>query len=608
VNFMNIPFQTRIKLIRFRSWLLSLLSLERKSQFIFRDGSKFSCFLLVAGLLLSGCGSVQVGVEQTPRPATAVSSEVTTSPVPTMEDEVSTPVKDGTDGPGPDLFWVSYAAGVGGGDKVIQVDDGVVLYSESPVQFALFFDYSPKSGQIVYGSEFWHAAQGSNVSVSDLWVFDYATGEESLLLADNVGRALFSPSLDSRDGSVQIAAVEYNLETGGFDLGIVGENGDFDVLATCASPSFSWSPDGSQIAYEARDYSENHSGPDECEGVYVASLPDRTVTKIADQPPSTGGWHGGQPIWAEGRETLLIPFSYPDSVFAAVPLDGSGLQKVDLSASITEEYLPQPLFSLWSQEYRSVIGQTEGMMDPFGVWVYQFSDDMRTIDDAYRIQIDGREPDLILVGWWEPGQSVLLRDITNLSELNPLGRAIVWSLEERTWREVPTNIPQVEVDLYDDSARTGIEQIDQAIDVVLNGDETDRLALLMMITAGCVEDEFGVGPPLCPAGTPAGTKLEVFPYRLYRETEFATGDELPDLVSFDPGGLYAVRPIKDGFQETWWPLGAYDLFFASGDHTNTIEVILDESGSIVRLEFSELTPVELLYGYSGEFILAPMEQ
>lgn len=605
---MSICFKFRIKWIRFKSWLSTLLSIERERPFVDRDINRFGGFLIVAVLLLSGCGSFQVGVEQTPEPATAVSSERTASPEPTVEDEGSEPVSDGFNGPGPDLFWVAYAAGVGGGDEVIQVDDGVVLYSESPVQFALFFDYSPETGQIVYGSEFWHAAQGSNVSVSDLWVFDYATGEESLLLSDNVGRVLFSPSPDPRDRSANLAAVVYNIDTGGFDLGIVGENGELDVLATCASPSFSWSPDGSQIAYEARDYSESQSGPDECQGVYVVSLPDRSVTKIADQPPSIGGWHGGQPIWAEGRETLLIPYSYPDSVFTAVPLDGSGLQKVNLSSSITEEYLPQPLLSLWSQEYKSVIGQTEGMMDPFGVWVYRFSDDMRTIDDAYRIQIDGREPELILVGWWNPNESVLLRDITNLSELNPFGRAIVWSLEDRTWREVPTNIPEVEVDLYDDSTRTGNEQIDQAIDVILNGNETDRLAMLEMITAGCVEEEFGVGPPLCPAGTPVGTKLEVFPYRLYRETEFATKDDLSDLVSFDPGGLYAVRPIMDGFKEAWWPLGAYELLFASEDHANTIGVILDESGSIVRLEFSELTPVELLYGYSGEFILPPVEQ
>ncbi|MGD8634489.1 MAG: hypothetical protein PVF85_13020, partial [Anaerolineales bacterium] len=582
------------------------LSLEHKSQFIQRDSTKLTGLMLLAVLVLSACGSVQVGVEQTSVPATAASTDVVATPETTPEEVDQDPGDIGIDGPGPDQFWVPYAAGVGEGDKVIQVEEGEIKYSESPVSFALFFDYSPEVGRIVYGSEFWHAAEGSNLSVSDLWVFNYATGEESLLLDDNVGRALFSPTAQITDGSILLAAVVYNKETQAYDLALVDEKGEIDMLAPCASPSFSWSPDGTRIAYEARNYSDNQSVSDECTGVFVVSLADRSVTKIAGEPPSVGGWHGGQPIWAQGREALLLPYSYPESVFAVVPLDGAGLKAVDLSRSITEEYLPQPLLSLWAQDYNSVIGQTEGMMDPFGVWVYVFSDDLGTIEEAYRIKIDGRQLDLILVGWWEPGESVLLRDISNPSELNPFGRAIVWSLGERTWREVPTNLPEIEVNLYDDSVRTGSAPIDRAIETFLNGNADDRKALLEMVSAACVVEDFGVGPPQCPAGTPEGTQLEVFPYRLYRGTEFASKDELTDLVTFAVGGLYAVRPITDGFQETWWPLGDYELVFASEDRKNTIQVIVAEDGSVVRLEFVELTPVELLYGYSGDFILEPM--
>ena len=249
---MKIPFRIRIKLIRFKHWFLKLLSLERKSQFIYRDGRILGGFLFVAVLLLSACGSVQVGVEQTPGPAAAVSTEPSSNPEPTLEEQDPTPVNDRNDGPGPDLFMVPYAAGAGEGENVIQVEDGVVKYSESPVSFALFFDYSSEIGQIVYGSEFWHAAEGSNVSVSDLWVFDYASAKESRLLADNVGRALFSPPSEIRDGAVLLAAVVYNTDTERFDLAIVDDAGNLDVLASCVSPSFSWSADGSRIAYEAR--------------------------------------------------------------------------------------------------------------------------------------------------------------------------------------------------------------------------------------------------------------------------------------------------------------------------------------------------------------------
>ena len=604
---MKIPFRIRIKLIRIKHWLLKLLSLERKSQFIYRDGRKLGGFLFVAVLLLSACGSVQVGVEQTPGPAASVSTEPSLNPEPTLEEQDPTPEIDGNDGPGPDLFMVPYAAGAGEGENVIQVENGVIKYSESPVSFALFFDYSSEIGQIVYGSEFWHAAEGSNVSVSDLWVFDYASAEESRLLADNVGRALFSPPSEIEDGAVLLAAVVYNTDTERFDLAIVDDAGNLDVLASCVSPSFSWSADGSRIAYEARDYTESSTIPDDCEGVFVVSLADRSVTKIADQPPSLGGWHGGQPVWAEGRQTLLIPYSYPESVFAAVPLDGSGVQEVNLSASITEEYLPQPLLSLWSQEYNSVIGQTEGMMDPFGVWVYQFSEDMRTIEDAYRIQIDGRALDLILVGWWETGESVLLRDISNMSELNQFGRGIVWSLGERTWREVPDNIDPVEVKLHDADTRSGVAEVDRVIDAFLAGDVDARLDLLSLVRADCVAEDFGVGPPQCPAGTPVGTEMEVFPYRQYRETEFATGEQLRELLDFGLEGLYAVLPIRDGFEETWWPAGEHNVVFVSNPDANAVEVIVNQDGEVVRIEFIELSPVEILFGYDGEFLVAPLE-
>ena len=51
--------------------------------------------------------------------------------------------------------------------------------------------------------------------------------------------------------------------------------------------------------------------------------------------------------------------------------------------------------------------------------------------------IDGQELDLILIGWWQPGESVLLRDISNSSAANPFGRALVYSLSDRSWFPLP---------------------------------------------------------------------------------------------------------------------------------------------------------------------------
>ncbi len=209
------------------------------------------------------------------------------------------------------------------------------------------------------------------------------------------------------------------------------------MLASCASTSFSWSPDGRYLAYEAGGGVDDPSPAEACQGIFIIDMNDRSVVKISNQPPSTGGWHGDQPIWAEGQDALLLTFASPESVFAVVPLDGSGAFTVTRSDSIEIEYLPNPLQTVWSREYNSVVGQTEGMFDPNGVWVYRFSDDMQVVEDAYRVSIDGEEPDLILIGWWEPGESVLLRDISFTSAENPFGRALVYSLSDRSWFPLP---------------------------------------------------------------------------------------------------------------------------------------------------------------------------
>jgi hypothetical protein len=241
-----------------------------------------------------------------------------------------------------------------------------------------------------------------------------------------------------------------------------------------------------------------------------------------------------------------------------------------------------------------------------GVWVYQFSEDMRTIEDAYRIEIDGRVLDLQLIGWWVYGESVLLRDLTNLSELNQFGRAIVWSLRSEDWEQVADNIAEIEVKVHADTVRTGVPAVDEVIEAFLAGEQTDRLEKLEMISAACVNQDFGVGPPQCPEGTPEGTELVVFPYRLYRATEFAAENDLEQILAFDIKGLYAVQPIEGGFEESWWPAGSYKIIFVSTDANHAIEVIVDQDGGVVKIEFRELTPVETLYGYSGEYLLPPL--
>lgn len=399
---------------------------------ILRDGyAAKAAALLTLALALAGCGTVQIDFE--PTETLTGQAPVTQEETPVAEVSESAPTDSQTDGvgPGPDLVWTMYGTGTDESNKIIVVDDGTVDFQMSPVAFQLFFDYSAINGRLAYGSEFWHPAVGSNQAVSDLWVYHYGSGQASQWLSDNVGRAVWSPT----GGALAVAV--FNPALGIYELGTAGSDGRVDVLASCASTSFSWSPDGTRIAYEAGGGVDDPTPAEECQGIYIININDRSVAKISEQPPSTGGWHGDQPIWAEGQEALLLTHSSVNSVFAVVPLDGSGAFTVTKSAAIPIEYLPNPQQTVWSQEHNSVVGYTEGMLDPNGVWVYQFSDDMRMVEYAYRITINGEEPGLLLIGWWEPGESVLLRDVSNVSLANPFGRALVYSLSDGSWFEVP---------------------------------------------------------------------------------------------------------------------------------------------------------------------------
>jgi hypothetical protein len=71
--------------------------------------------------------------------------------------------------------------------------------------------------------------------------------------------------------------------------------------------------------------------------------------------------------------------------------------------------------------------------------------------------------------------------------------------------------------------------------------------------------------------------------------------------------LYAVHTIEGGFEESWWPAGTYKLIFVSMAADQAIDVIVDQDGNTVRIEFQELTPVETLYGYDGDYLLPPLD-
>lgn len=77
------------------------------------------------------------------------------------------------------------------------------------------------------------------------------------------------------------------------------------------------------------------------------------------------------------------------------------------------------------------------------MWIYQLSEDLRSIQEYYRIGEfpQGQNTDITLVSWWNPGESILVLDGENYAEsefLNELWRApAVWSLADMSWDQYP---------------------------------------------------------------------------------------------------------------------------------------------------------------------------
>ncbi len=562
--------------------------------------------ILAASLLLVSCGSFDISLEGNPEGPLPIATEEVEDPV--LELEPSVEDDQGQDGQGP--FYIGEPFSVGTSDEitVLQVREGVAGFTQSPVEMGVLWDYSGPSGKIAYASEFYHASRAFSRSVTDLWIYDYATDTTEQWLQDDVGRAYWSPYIPDSLEPQQLVAAIFDSDIGAFDLVLVDGPDQTRKIAECSSEEFSFSPDGSRIAYKSGWYNESQPRPDECSGVFIIELEDGSIRRLTNTDPlATGGWYRDQPLWGESLDALLFKSFNEDSIFNIVPLGGTEWSQVGIAESIQEDYLPTPFFSIWSDAHRSVIGQTEGMMDPHAVWVYRLSADGAQIEDAFRVDWGEFRHDLLLLGWWEPGESVLIRDISNPSDLNPLGEVVVWSLSERRVMKTVSIKPDIPITVYPEDISTGIAELDVVLAAFLSGSAEDRARLAQTVIEGCTTDSFAYGPPPCEVGMAEGTLVERFPYMQYREERYETPENITTLMDFEVAGLYAIyrilsSPLDSGFASDHEYVTA--LVSAEGHKLVLVSSVL---GRVQRIDFWELTPPETLDRASVEYLLPPLD-
>ena len=273
-----------------------------------------------------------------------------------------------------------------------------------------------------------------NYPISDLWVYDYANGQSERWLNDYVNHAGWAP-----DGE-RITSSIFNPESNQLDLVLVSGPNQFERVATCASGYFSWSPKGDMLAY-AVSPSMVTGMPVECVGIFVVSgmqSGDYQVERILAEgiEDFSSNHPGAQPFWTLEQDALISPAP----PFGVIPLDGSTPFIPQFPAGISGTDFPMPNLSLWNIEQRQLIIHAFGGMSGMGgVWVFELSDDLRTVENYYRLGDPANEgnSDINLVSWWKYGESFLVAD-GDIPEPKPLINEFwsppkVWSLIDQTW-------------------------------------------------------------------------------------------------------------------------------------------------------------------------------
>lgn len=160
------------------------------------------------------------------------------------------------------------------------------------------------------------------------------------------------------------------------------------------------------------------------------------------------------------------------------------------------------------------------------------------------------------------------------------------------------------------TTRTGMEEVDNVVDVVASGDPQKLRSLIQFTNTKCTKAEGLGGPPKCREGEAEGTPVEVLPI-LGPEGHFLHKEEIEQWTGIDVDGLYAIYEVSsNAYSEPDYPSGEYAVMFFDTENQAVISLRVAD-GRVVRVDYLLDTSPEELNGWlereASNVILAPVK-
>jgi len=190
-----------------------------------------------------------------------------------------------------------------------------------------------------------------------------------------------------------------------------------------------------------------------------------------------------------------------------------------------------------------------------------------------------------------------------------MGIAACAPVDPATQEAIVSPQPQLADAFHPLSARTGLEDIDNILEVLAGGDAEELRSLVQFTNAECTQADGLGGPPKCRAGEAEGTPVEVLPF-LGSEGGFLRKDEISNWQGVDAAGLYAVYKVSPAvIFEQYYPAGEYAIMLVGKEDQSPVVLRVD-AGRIVRVDYppGAESLKTILQNEAGTVILEPVDR